>query len=244
MADDVAYIAQMLAAPSHTMLLESRNRSNARREDHSDARAPRTAAPRRAEPPRPPSSHASRKTAPKPTAPGSKTPPSHSQRRKLTAPPQAAAESGAQGSSSARSSSAASPASFRLLLGPAGRRLPGGCSKGPGCLRCDWCGCRVGRCDDDWRTHAAGIQHRRQALSMLLFAEPGHLVVSQFEAMQGAYAQSVHASPVCNPASKPNISSYDRLSLQVHVEYDDPSCGPIQSEMKPYTKPTKIHVSD
>ncbi|KAF8054609.1 hypothetical protein HT031_006967 [Scenedesmus sp. PABB004] len=56
-------------------------------------------------------------------------------------------------------------------------------SSGGGARRCDVCGCVVPAGIAAWETHVAGIRHRRNAASVRVCGEPGHAVVSAFEAL-------------------------------------------------------------
>ena len=182
MADDVAYVAQLLAAPiakSNTQAparLAPFKEHNRSKRTHSTGGKPQYDASRRADgryppadqPPRlrqqgPPGSSASRVRA------------TTAQKRTRTSSKLARPGSGSSGAPSSR-------------VAAAEHLLPRGCNEGDALrLQCDWCDCQVGRGSKAWLTHAAGIQHRRQALSVQLYGSPGHMVVSQFELLPGGF---------------------------------------------------------
>ena len=89
-----------------------------------------------------------------------------------------------QGSRQRNSSQQAGPSA-----GPAPASEDPAASPGPQstarALHCAACDCWVPRRPESWATHVAGIRHTRQALSLRVHGERGHLVLSAFESLPG-----------------------------------------------------------
>lgn len=175
MADDVAYVAKLLAAPiaqythpnpSRPAPSREHPRSNGRNTHSTEMRVFRN----------------SSNGGVNARSPSTGKPP-HS--REQHPPRSSAARTEATTTQKRARSQGSSPGASSKGRAAAEQLLPRGCSDKKGHLQCDWCNCQVGRGDRAWLTHVAGIQHRREALSVQLYGEPGHMVISQFEPLPG-----------------------------------------------------------
>ena len=203
MADDIAYVAQLLAAPiaiSNTQaparLAPFKGHKRSKR-THSTGGKPHNDASRCADGRYPPAGQPPRlRQQGHPGSSASRLRATTAQKRTRTASKSARPESGSSGTTSSRAAAA------EHLIHP-------GCSEGAGLrLQCDWCDCKVGRGSKAWLTHAAGIQHRRQALSVQLYGSPGHMVVSQFELLPGGHPPQHLITLACTARRSASLSVF------------------------------------
>ena len=182
MADDVAYVAKLLAAPiaqythqnpSRPAPTREHPRSNGRNTHRTETHIFRNDTSGRG----------------KPRSPSTGKPP-HS--REQHPPHRSAGRTEVTTSQKRARSLGSSPGASSKGRAAAEQLLPRGCSNKKGHLQCDWCNCQVGHGDRAWLTHVAGIQHRRETLSVQLYGEPGHMVISQFEPLPGSSLSSPH----------------------------------------------------